>query len=261
MAFIMASNRKEFINILQERLRELVEPAEQDILQRFTEQFFGIVPLEELLARHDTDLLGCTLSYWRFFSRYDGAMEKLRVFNPDIQQHGWQSTHSIIEIVHRDSPFLVDSVRMELSRAGYAIHTLQNSVMAVDRDENGQLTALYARDKVPAKALHESVMYIEVDRCSNARELKQLSSRLTTVLAHVRATVSDFPGMQEQARNLIKALGAKTRTLPDCRTRCLSILRRRYSCRLPRHRTSARCTGPLTRITCPSAKWMPRARC
>jgi glutamate dehydrogenase len=229
MAFIMASNRKEFLNILQQRLSEFVEQSEQDILLRFTEQFFGIVPLGELLARHDTDLFGCTLSYWRFFKNYDGEAEKLRVFNPDIQQHGWQSTHSIVEIVHRDSPFLVDSVRMELNRAGYAIHTLQNSVMAVERDEKGQLKALYSRDKAPAKATYESVMYIEVDRCSSAGELKRLSNRLKTVLSHARAAVGDFAAMQAQAKGLIEALKSKSKSFSyyqdEDRSECQAFLK------------------------------------
>lgn len=226
MAFIMASNRIEFLTLLQTRLRELVEPGEQDTLIRFSDQFFGIVPLKELLARHDTDLLGCTLSYWRFFSRFEGDAEKLRVFNPDIQQHGWQSTHSVVEILHKDSPFLVDSIRMELNRAGYAIHTLQNSVMAVERDAKGQLTRLYGRGEAPDEARRESVMYIEIDRCAGPGELKQLQTRLQTVLAHVRAAVSDFPAMQDQAQALIKALKGKTFAYFDTeqRSECAAFL-------------------------------------
>ncbi|MFN3581766.1 MAG: NAD-glutamate dehydrogenase, partial [Pseudomonas sp.] len=209
MAFIMASSRKEFLDTLQHRLLELVEASEQPNIIRFSEQFFGIAPLEELLHRHDTDLLGCTLSFWRFFQRFDGVGEKLRVFNPDIQQHGWQSTHSVVEILHRDSPFLVDSIRTELNRRGYAIHTLQNSVMTVQRSEDGQLQSLCERGGTASNAHQESVMYIEIDRCAGPAELKQLRGYLEQVLIHVRAAVGDFDAMQAQARKLIKALPGK----------------------------------------------------
>jgi ABC-type polar amino acid transport system ATPase subunit len=43
---------------------------------------------------------------------------RVRVFNPSIEEHGWQSTHTIIEIVNDDMPFLVDSVAMEINRHG-----------------------------------------------------------------------------------------------------------------------------------------------
>ncbi len=42
-------------------------------------------------------------------------------------------------------PFLVDSVRMELNRHGYSIHTLQNSVFSVRRDKNGQAAGVLPR--------------------------------------------------------------------------------------------------------------------
>jgi glutamate dehydrogenase len=209
MAFIMASSREEFLSILQIRLLKLVQPDEKDAITKFSDQFFGIVPLEELLARHDTDLLGCTLSFWRFFQSYDGQGEKLRVFNPDIQQHGWQSTHSVVEILHCDSPFLVDSVRMLLNRQGYAIHTLQNSVMAVKRNSEGVLESVLDPHSKSTQAQFESVMYIEIDRCASAAELKRVATSLGEVLSHVRAAVVDFAAMGEQARALMKSLKSK----------------------------------------------------
>ena len=41
---------------------------------------------------------------------------KVRVYNPQIEQHGWQSTHTVVEVVTDDMPFLVDSVSMALNR-------------------------------------------------------------------------------------------------------------------------------------------------
>ena len=37
-------------------------------------------------------------------------------FNPDFEEHGCQSTHTIVEVLHKDVPVLVDSIRMELNR-------------------------------------------------------------------------------------------------------------------------------------------------
>ena len=42
----------------------------------------------------------------------------MRVYNPQFEEHGWQSTHTAVEIVTDDMPFLIDSVSMELNRAG-----------------------------------------------------------------------------------------------------------------------------------------------
>lgn len=42
-------------------------------------------------------------------------------------------------MLHPDLPFLVDSVRMELNRRGYSIHTLQTNVLSVRRSAKGEL--------------------------------------------------------------------------------------------------------------------------
>ena len=39
----------------------------------------------------------------------------IKVYNPELAKHGWQSTHTI-EVILEDLPFLVDSIRMALSR-------------------------------------------------------------------------------------------------------------------------------------------------
>ena len=52
----------------------------------------------------------------------------MRVFNPTIEEHGWQSTHTIVEIVNDDMPFLVDSVTMEVNRHGLTLHLIVHPI-------------------------------------------------------------------------------------------------------------------------------------
>ena len=204
MAHILASSKAAFLEQLNERLLPLVKPDQQPTLAQFARRLFTIVPLTELQQRQDTDLLGCTLAFWRFFQHYAGPCEQIRVFNPDTQQHGWESTHTIIQIIHPDSPFLVDSVRMALKRQGLAIHSLQNAVLYAGRDQGGVLQQLYADAESGGQA--ESIMHVEVDRCASAAELQALADGLQRVLAQVRAAVADFTPMREQVELRIKGL-------------------------------------------------------
>jgi len=208
MASFSADSKAEFIDLLLERLASHGEESRKGDLARFARQFFGIVPLDELLERHDSDLIGCTLASWRFLQEFDGDQPKLRVLNPDTQQHGWQTTHSVVELVQPDLPFLVDSVRMELKRQGKLIHTLQNSVMRVQRDQAGHLLALLDSDAGGADVRPESVMFIEIDRCTSGAELKEVQQGIAEALAHVRTAVADFAPMQERMRGLAGALTA-----------------------------------------------------
>ena len=151
MAFFTAASKADFQHQLQAALAQHVSEQALPQVALFAEQFFGIIALEELTQRRLSDLVGCTLSAWRMLEQFDHAKPQVRTFNPDYEKHGWQSTHTAVEILHGDIPFLVDSVRMELNRHGYSIHTLQNSVFSVRRDQNGQLLEILPRGTQPGR--------------------------------------------------------------------------------------------------------------
>src|SRR5690606_31763552 len=137
MAFIAASDRNEFLQIIDQRLQALVEPAEREPLALFARSFFGIATLDELLARQDSDLLGALLSGWRMLARLDGERGSVHVVAPQVQCRGWHAPHTVVQLLHLGSPFLVVPVRVERSRQGHAIHALYNRTFMVDRDADG----------------------------------------------------------------------------------------------------------------------------
>lgn len=199
MAFFTAASKADFQQQLQAALAQHVDEKLLPQVGLFAEQFFGIVALSELAERRMSDLVGSTLASWRLLERFDPAQPQVQVFNPDYEKHGWQSTHSLVEVLHPDMPFLVDSVRMELMRRGYAIHTLQNSVLQVRRGADGEFLELLPRGQSTADSRAESLIFVEVDRCASASALRELEQSLHAVLADVRLAVSDFAAMKAKA--------------------------------------------------------------
>ena len=206
MAFFTAASKADFQHQLQAALAQHVSDKALPQVALFAEQFFGIVSLDELTQRRLGDLAGSTLSSWRLLERFDGK-PLVRVYNPDYEKHGWQSTHTAVEVLHADLPFLVDSVRMELNRRGYSIHTLQNSVFSVKRKKGGELQELLSKGSTGKEVQHEALMYLEIDRCANVGELRTLEKALLEVLAEVRLAVADFTPMKAKAEQLLAWLG------------------------------------------------------
>ncbi|MBV2206401.1 MAG: NAD-glutamate dehydrogenase, partial [Pseudomonas sp.] len=198
MAFFTAASKADFQQQLQSALAQHVDGQLLAQLALFAEQFFGIVALAELTERRMSDLVGSTLASWRLLERFEPEHPQVRVFNPDYEKHGWQSTHSVVEVLHPDMPFLVDSVRMELTRRGYSIHTLQNSVLQVRRAADGSLLELLAADAVADDSSVESLIFIEIDRCASPADLRELEQALLGVLADVRLAVGDFHAMKNK---------------------------------------------------------------
>ncbi|MFA5677643.1 MAG: NAD-glutamate dehydrogenase [Pseudomonas sp.] len=206
MGSIVASSKAEFQQLLQQRLQELVAPEEQQAVALFAEDFFGITTLAELRTRQDSDLLGSLLSGWRLLQQFDRAGTRLQVFNPTVETHDWQSPNTIIQLIHADVPFLVDSVRIELQRQGHAIHCLQNSLFKVSRDTENMLVQIHPVGAEGAGLVSESVMHIEIAHCQSPAALNEVHAGLQEALQQVEKVVADFPAMRQQTEQLISRL-------------------------------------------------------
>ena len=207
MEFFTATSKAEFLQQLEAALSAQVDAPAQPSLARFAARFYAMVPLEELRLRRRADLLGCTLSAWRLLQGFVADQPQVRVYNPDYERNGWQSVHSVVEILHPDMPFLVDSVRIELKRQGLAIHTLQSSVLNLRRDAAGNL--LEVLEAPAADASREALIYLETDRCAQAAALHALERALREVLDEVRLVVADFIPMRERLRDHCQRLASE----------------------------------------------------
>src|SRR3990170_418095 len=128
---------------------------------------------------------------------------KIRVYNPHFEEHGWQSTHTVVEMVNDDMPFLVDSTRTEINRQGYAIHLMIHPVIKVRRDDEGRLLEVLAPDAEDEDAVSESVIHVEVDRQTEPEVLEGLKRCIEKVLEDVRAAVEDWPLMRERVSEIV----------------------------------------------------------
>ena len=203
--------KNKILNQLGDMITARVPERDQRPLIDFMQQYYRVSPLEELAERSLDNLYGATLSCWEHLQEWDGSSQKVHVFNPDLERHGWHCGHTVIQILHQDMPFLVDSVRMELNRRGLSIHIVHSGVIRVERDGNHARIA-----SASDGGGREALIYIEVDRHSNPEELKGVEQELAEVLAQVRAAVEDFDPMRKRVEALRKEV-AKLRT-PDRET-------------------------------------------
>src|SRR5215467_14398715 len=143
-------------------IRGKLAPPQRAAVEDFTERYFHDVEPEDLAEREPADPYGAALSHWNFARKREPGHARIRVFNPTLEEHGWQSTHTIIEIVNDDMPFLVDSVTMEVNRHGLTLHLLIHPIVAVERGADGVLAGLASGEDPNAR--RESFIHVEVDR-------------------------------------------------------------------------------------------------
>jgi glutamate dehydrogenase len=193
-------------------LRERVARPERDSILRLAEPYLLGLDAEDLIERDVLDLYGALRSLWQFAAVRKPGEAKLRVFNPSVEEHGWQATHTVVELVNDDMPFLVDSLQMELQRHGYTLHFIAHPIVPVRRRDDGQLVEIGGD---PAEgALRESMMHIEIDRIADAQRRNELAADLLRVLRDVRVVVSGWKPMRERMLAVIDDLQRAPPPLP-----------------------------------------------
>jgi glutamate dehydrogenase len=194
---------EEVVSLVRTRLA----PEHRDTLERFVLRYFGQVDPEDLAERAPGDLYGAALSHWNFARKRDPGYVRVRVFNPSIEEHGWQSTHTIVEIVNDDMPFLVDSVTMEVNRQGLTLHLIVHPILPVNRGADGVLTDIAAADD--PNALRESFIHVEIDRITEVGLFDVLAQDIGRVLSDVRLAVADWKKMRGKLESVVAELDTR----------------------------------------------------
>ena len=107
----------------------------------------------------------------------------VRVANPAREVDGWGSTHTVVQIVIDDIPFVADSVTAVSRSAGSEVHRL------VEVRHGGR-----------------ALLHVEIDRESDPGVLASLRAGIEDVLGDVRIAVVDWPAMRDEVQRLAATL-------------------------------------------------------
>ena len=208
-----SSSNADLIAQVARLARGQLDATQAALAEAFTRLYYAGADLHELGERDPADLAGAAAAHLELGRRFTGEEPKLRVLNPRLDAHGWQSTHTVVQIVGHDMPFLVDSSTMEVGRQGLGLHLVVHPVMRVARDAKGRLQSVAAPAGTGDGRL-ESFIHLEVDRQTDPARLHEIELGLARVLGDVRATVEDWRPMQERLQGLIAELASAPPPLP-----------------------------------------------
>ena len=183
-------------------------PDRESVLA-FLQRFYLHTAPEDLTDRDPVDVFGAAASHHRLAENRPQGTASVRVHTPTVEENGWTCSHSVVEVVTDDMPFLVDSVTNELTRQGRGIHVVIHPQFVVRRDVTGKLIEVLPTppgDDLPHDAHVESWIHVEIDRESDRGDLKQITADLLRVLSDVREAVEDWGKMRRAATGLAEGL-------------------------------------------------------
>ncbi|MEU0172988.1 NAD-glutamate dehydrogenase [Streptomyces massasporeus] len=182
---------------------------DRETLLTFLQRYYLHTAPEDLTDRDPVDVFGAAVSHYRLAENRPQGTANVRVHTPTVEENGWTCSHSVVEVVTDDMPFLVDSVTNELTRQGRGIHVVIHPQFVVRRDVTGKLIEVLSTPPtgdLPHDAHVESWIHVEIDRETDRADLKQITADLLRVLSDAREAVEDWGKMREAAIRLAEGL-------------------------------------------------------
>ena len=185
------------------------DTPDSETVLAFLQRYYLHTAPEDLSDRDPVDIFGAALSHYRLAENRPQGTANVRVHTPTVEENGWTCSHSVVEVVTDDMPFLVDSVTNELTRQGRGIHVVIHPQIVVRRDVTGKLIEVlgaHPGGDLPHDAHTESWIHVEIDRETDRGDLKQITADLLRVLSDVRETVEDWDKMRDAALRMADEL-------------------------------------------------------
>lgn len=208
MSYKFEDGKAEIIDSVLKKIEQRMDAVQAPLCREFVKQFFNTVALEDLAEVDSDDLYGLAVNFWSFIYHRSPGETKIHIYNPEFERHGWQTTHTVLEIITEDMPFLVDSLRVVLNRLDLLTHlVIHLGECAVKRSKKDHhITAILPQGHHEKDVYLEAPILIEIDRQTDPALLENLHRSLEKALQDNRAVVEDWPLMREKVRESIQEL-------------------------------------------------------
>ncbi|ACB92267.1 NAD-glutamate dehydrogenase [Xylella fastidiosa subsp. fastidiosa] len=179
-------------------LREQCPVSMQSDVQRLGAAFYCRMETDEFARRTPEQWAALVMGMLEFARVRSSGTVNVRACKPAIHVHGWDSSHTMLQIVNEDMPFLVDTVIMTLAELGIGVHLLFHPVIELTRDNEDRLIAV-------GEGIAESFMVLEIDRQST-EQMAVVEKAIRKALDQVRAVVADWGAMREHMLRLAESM-------------------------------------------------------
>ena len=188
-------------------LRKRLPAGQQAQAKAFAEAFYKRMEDDEYPHHTPEGWAALACDMLDFARTRKAGTANIRVFNATQKGNGWESPHTVLQIVNDDMPFLVDSVGMALAEAGIGVHVMGHPLVRFSRDKAGRITAV-------GDGKAESLMLLEIDRQPSA-QMPVIEAQVRKVLEEVRAIVQDWGTMREKMVSLSDELATRRMPVDD----------------------------------------------
>lgn len=200
MSTALMTSQDELIEALYQRLIPHFPKQHHTDLHILITEMFQHASMRDLTEYELADMAGMVVTMWNSLQLKEDRKARIEVINPNVEEHEWQSQHTIVSILHDDVPFVIDSARLALNKLDINIHAIFYGTFSVKRSKDGHY------QKFDQKGGKELLLCIEMDRTSVPEQRSEIEQSLNDVMNDVVYVVDDFPAMVEKTSDVISDL-------------------------------------------------------
>ncbi|MBX2807732.1 MAG: NAD-glutamate dehydrogenase [Cellvibrionaceae bacterium] len=168
----------------------------------FAGEFLDHYPLRDLGDKSLDMLTGMLEDAYQFIDNNKRKQAKIRIYNPDSDDDGWQSSHTIITIHCRNMPFLMDSIRLTLARHQVILHSVKSTPLMIYRDSKGTIDKILPSAGSYDLEGNEAFLYFEINRLTKVKDIHALTASIRNTLKEIKRVTQDYEPMQKTLRQL-----------------------------------------------------------
>ena len=144
------------------------------------------------------DLLAIARGALDFLQQRPGDQISSRLYSPRLQSHGWENSHTVLEVNLKDRPFVFDSLQACLRREGWQVHSFVHPILSLKRTPAGQLSEC----GVPKSKDTDEAYELFVLESRESAQLQRLHQAVKEVLGDVVLATNDYETMKNQAARI-----------------------------------------------------------
>ncbi len=200
------------LGITKERIGQISDIAtsyvqkDKSLFDYFIHSYYQPLHHETAETISDADLAGMALHHFTLLKAYDGNKPQLAILNPIAEEQHFHSSHTVIQIVAYDRPFLVDTILMSLEEQGIDVHRTYNIIVNVERDESDNIA--HVESVHESNTSHMSLIHCEISYQDN-EELNALKKMLLAKIDTLDIVVDDWQQIRARLTDIKVDLGSK----------------------------------------------------
>lgn len=207
-SLLTAQHKKYILNTIS--AIQNVKPDHPESVEALITYLFSRMSIDEIQMHDDIYWINMASNFIQALSKKRSNKPFIEVFNPQHEEHGFaDSKITVIQILHDNIPFVVDTVTMAIAEYGGDIRLISHPIINLQK-AGGNKKILPSNAE--ANGSSHSMIYIELTNLRKTKNIRELRGILESVLQQVVEAVKDWKPILkslEQAKDNLGSLNNK----------------------------------------------------